>query len=162
MSDTPAPATATSTVNRVVMFLGSVALLGVAGMILLAMLDKPVPDNLTNVTVAAVAAEAALLASSRSVDPIAVQQAGYQAAVQDVIELDPPDDPPAPAGGGAAGGVPPGGWGGGGGAGWPPQPAQQPLPPPQAPPEAWPPPPPHAAPYEPQHAALQPPGQPPR
>lgn len=92
----PNSATDRSTVNRVVNFVGAIALVGVIGMIALALTSHPIPPELATVVAGAVTAEAALLANTRSVDPAAVQQAGYQSAVADVQSLAAPAPVAAP------------------------------------------------------------------
>lgn len=57
-----------STVRIVTVGLALMALLGLAGMIYLAAIEKPVPDAVSNLTSAAVGAVAALLART-SVEP---------------------------------------------------------------------------------------------
>lgn len=59
--------------QTVVIILGAALLLGVAGIVLLAVLDKPTPGVLENLSVAALASLGAMLARTPRDEPMAVE-----------------------------------------------------------------------------------------
>lgn len=62
------PANATTTVNRVVTLLGVIAITTVVGIVVLAALERTVPEGLIALASGSVGALGAMLASTRSVD----------------------------------------------------------------------------------------------